>query len=97
VQSDAALVDCVKQGNTAAYEQLVSRYQRVALVAALRVVKDRQQAEDVVQDSLVLAYRRLDSLRDGSRFGAWLLRITTREAVRVAKNRRVAVSVEQTG
>jgi RNA polymerase sigma-70 factor (ECF subfamily) len=97
VQSDAALVDSVKQGETAAYEQLVLRYQHAALVAALRVVKDRQQAEDVVQDALVLAYRHLQSLRDGSRFGPWLLQITRREAVRAAKSRRQAVPVQQVG
>jgi RNA polymerase sigma-70 factor (ECF subfamily) len=93
VQPDSVLVDRVKQGDIVAYEQLVVRYQRAAMVAALRILKDRQQAEDVVQESFVIAYQRFASLRDGSKFGLWLMRITKREAVRAARKRRPVVSI----
>jgi RNA polymerase sigma-70 factor, ECF subfamily len=96
VQPDSVLVDRVKQGDVPAYEQLVVRYQRVAIVVALRVLKDRQQAEDVVQESFVIAYRHFASLRDGSKFGPWLTRITKREAVRAARKRRPVVSIGPT-
>jgi RNA polymerase sigma-70 factor (ECF subfamily) len=93
VQSDSVLVGRVKQGDVPAYEQLVVRYQRVAMVAALRVLKDRQQAEDVVQESFVVAYQHFASLRNGSKFGPWLMHITKRQAVRAARKRRPVVSI----
>jgi RNA polymerase sigma-70 factor, ECF subfamily len=96
VQPDSVLVDRVRQGDVPAYEQLVVRYQRVAMVAALRVLKDRQQAEDVVQESFVIAYQRFASLRNGSKFGPWLMRITKRQAVRAARQRRPVVSIGPT-
>ncbi|MGO8751217.1 MAG: RNA polymerase sigma factor [Thermoguttaceae bacterium] len=59
----------------------------------MRVVKDRQQAEDVVQESLILAYQHLASLRNGSMFGPWLTRITQRQAVRAGRKRRPVVTI----
>jgi RNA polymerase sigma-70 factor (ECF subfamily) len=93
MQPDTVLVDRVKQGDVAAYESLVVRYQPVAMMAALRVLKDRQQAEDVVQESFVVAYRRLGSLRNGSKFAPWLMRITKRQAVRAARKRWPVVEI----
>ena len=93
MQPDSVLVDRVQKGDVLAYEQLVVRYQRIAMVAALRVVKDRQQAEDVVQESLILAYQHLASLRNGSMFGPWLTRITQRQAVRAGRKRRPVVTI----
>jgi len=97
VEPDSVLVDRVKQGDADAYEELVSRYERLARVVALRIVGDHHGAEDVVQDALVLAYRRLGSLRDGSKFGPWLMRIAKREAVRAARRRPATTSIESTG
>jgi RNA polymerase sigma-70 factor, ECF subfamily len=93
VEPDSVLVDGVQRGDVPAYEQLVDRYQRLAMLAALRVLKDRQQAEDVVQESFVIAYQQIASLRDGSKFGHWLMRITKRQAVRAARKRREVVSI----
>jgi len=93
VQPDSAIVRRVQQGDTDAYEQLVARYERSARVAALRVVNDHHLAEDVVQQAFVIAYERLTSLRDGAKFGPWLLRITMRQAIRTARERGLSLSL----
>jgi len=89
-QSDASLVACACGGETAAFGELVSRYENAARVVALRHVRDHHSAEDVAQAAFVRAFEQLGSLRDGSKFSAWLLRIVQREAMRVAGQRRHA-------
>jgi len=82
MQPDSVLVQLVKDGQVSAYEDLVVRYRRAGMLTALRIVRNHHAAEDVVQESFVVAYRRLDTLRDGSKFGGWLMRIVGRQAVR---------------
>jgi len=94
VHEDAALVDRVKQGDADAYEQLVVRYERAAKVLALQIVGDRNLAEDVLQDAFITAYEKLGTLRDGSRFGPWLMQIAKRQAIRYARKRRSTAPLE---
>lgn len=51
------------------------------------VLGDRQEAEDVVQEALVLAWKRLDLLEDPEKFRGWVSRITTRSATDVVRRR----------
>ena len=93
MQHDSELIRLADEGNREAYGELAKRYERLALVATIGIIRDRHLAEDAVQEALVSAYRRLDSLRDRSKFGAWLTQITRREAIRVAKRHRKAESL----
>ena len=63
------------QGNADAFEPLVRRYQNAAFAVAMGFLRDRTDAEDVVQDAFVAAYCKLSQLRDPSIFGSWLHRI----------------------
>ncbi|MHC4406204.1 MAG: RNA polymerase sigma factor [Planctomycetota bacterium] len=96
MQQDLELVRRVKEGQTDAYEPLVRRYECAARVTALRVLGDHHAAEDVVQEAFVVAHKHLGSLRDGSKFGPWLMRITRRRALRAARRRQPAVSIDAT-
>ena len=62
-------------GNAQAFEPLVQHYQNAAFATALRYVRSRADAQDVVQDAFVAAYCRLGQLRDRRHFGRWLMRI----------------------
>ena len=86
--SDAQIVERVRRGDAAAYGTLVERYERAALAAALPVLRDVHAAQDVVQDVFVLCFTKLASLRDGSRFGPWLLKTVGREAVHASRRSR---------
>ena len=86
--SDAQIVERVRRGDAAAYGTLVERYERAALAAALSVLQDVHAAQDVVQDVFVLCFTKLASLRDGSRFGPWLLKTVGREAVHASRRSR---------
>jgi RNA polymerase sigma-70 factor (ECF subfamily) len=64
------------------------------LVRLARAVAGDAEAEDVVQEALLVAWRKLPHLRDGSKFPAWAARIVYRRAVRRAKATRCLASVE---
>lgn len=74
-QSDEALVAAVLDGRVREYRRLVERYQRPFLRYAERMVSSPAVAADVVQDSFVSAYRKLDTCEQPERFAAWCFQI----------------------
>ena len=81
-------MDAVLAGDREAFRRLVER-ESVALVRAChRILGDRSDAEDAAQEALVTAYRQLASWRGDGPFGAWLMRIGIRIALRQAGKRR---------
>ncbi len=85
---DMALVRRVQGGDTRAFDLLVSKYQiRLAKLVG-RMVSDRADVQDVVQEAFIKAYRALPNFRGESAFYTWLYRI----AINAAKNHLVARS-----
>ena len=78
---DAALVDSLRAQMPMAFDNLVRRHERRLLNVALRVTNNREDAEDVVQESFLKVFRRLESFRGDSRFATWLTRITINQAL----------------
>ncbi|MDR1517572.1 MAG: RNA polymerase sigma factor [Dysgonamonadaceae bacterium] len=73
--TEPARVQQVLSGNTSAFTYFVEAYQDMAITIAYRVCGNMQDAEDVVQDSFVKAYRNLHAFRGESKFSSWLYRI----------------------
>jgi RNA polymerase sigma-70 factor (ECF subfamily) len=88
VIEEAALVARAKDGDLAAYEELVELHQGTAFRVAWLITRSSADAEEVAQDAFLKAYRALDRFRDGAPFRPWLLQIVANEA----RNRRVADS-----
>lgn len=87
---DASLVALAKTGDFTAFEQLVSRYERRLFATAMRIVGRRQDAEEVVQDTLTSVIEHLSDFRQESRFYTWLMRIAVNHALKLLrKNRRI--------
>lgn len=82
------LVSLSLAGNDGAYGELVRRYQRAVIGSAYKVLRDFALAEDAAQDAFVSAWMSLDKLRDTSRFGAWVCRISRNRAVNIASKYR---------
>ena len=74
-------VQQVLSGNSSAFGYFVETYQHMAYTIAVRVCGNGQDAEDVVQESFVKAYRNLHTFRRDSRFSSWLYRIVYNTAV----------------
>ena len=75
VHNDRRVIDEILAGNQRAYAALVDRYKDRALTMATRLVGDRAEAEELVQDAFVRAYRSLERFRRESAFGTWFYRI----------------------
>jgi RNA polymerase sigma factor (sigma-70 family) len=80
------LVERARQGDNAAFQDLVERYQQLALRVAYVITHDQGEAEDSAQEAFVKAHRALGRFRAGSPFRPWLLTIVSNEA----RNRRTS-------
>lgn len=85
---DAELIGRVLAGERETYAVLVQRYQEGLYRHALGMVGDGDAAADLVQDSFVKAYTRLDTCQDRDRFAAWIFRIVRNRCRDWLKNRR---------
>ena len=72
---DLALVQASRNGNTAAFEELIKRYDRKLLRIALNVTRNHEDSEEAVQDTFLKAYRNLDRFQGNAKFSTWLYRI----------------------
>jgi RNA polymerase sigma-70 factor (ECF subfamily) len=79
--TDDDLVERARQGDPAAFGELVDRHRRAVYRAALAVLGSHADAEDAAQDALIAAFRRLDTFRGRSSFKTWLLAIAWNEAI----------------
>jgi len=77
----AALIRRAQAGNRAAFEQIYRRFERPVFTLALRMLADRGEAEDVLQDTMLRLFDRVHSFRGESPFWAWLRRIAVNEAL----------------
>src|SRR5215510_12929413 len=84
---DEMLVVAAILGDLEAFDELALRY-RAAVVRAAQSIVGREDAEDVAQDSLLLAFKALPSIEDPTRFAAWLAAITRHRAFRFNKRER---------
>jgi RNA polymerase sigma-70 factor (ECF subfamily) len=82
---DEVLVLAAILGNLEAFEELVVRY-RPAVVRLARTIVGTDYAEDVAQESLLLAFKALPSIEEPRKFGAWLSAITRHRALRFSKS-----------
>jgi RNA polymerase sigma-70 factor (ECF subfamily) len=87
IDSDAALVNSLRTGDTGAFEVLVKRHQGRLLKTALNITNNREDAEEAVQDAFLKAFKHLDNFRGHSRFVTWLTRITINQALMVMRAR----------
>jgi RNA polymerase sigma-70 factor, ECF subfamily len=91
VLSDSQLVERVRRGDVESFGALCRRYERSVLALALAELRDIHTAEDVTQATLLLAFQRLVTLRNASKFGPWLLQIARRQVIEAARKRQVPV------
>jgi RNA polymerase sigma-70 factor (ECF subfamily) len=85
---DLDLVHASKNGDVAAFEQLVKRYDRTLLRIAQHVTHNREDSEDVVQEAFLKAFEHLGDFREDSKFSTWLIRITLNQSLMKLRKQR---------
>jgi RNA polymerase sigma-70 factor (ECF subfamily) len=91
--SDEVLVVAAKRGDTRAFETLVLRHERTVLAVAQRITNNREDAEDVAQESFHRAFLHLGGFQEKSRFSTWLTRIVMNQAFMLLRGRRRVLEV----
>ncbi len=93
--TDRDIIDSVRAGNTRSYATLVDRHKDRAMTLAVRLIRSREEAEEIVQDAFLRAYRNLDQFRGEAKFSTWFYRILYNLCMtRVARRRGNLVTFE---
>jgi len=92
--TDQQLIDKTLKGDTRAFGELVERYQAFVFTIVIRIVKVREEAEEVAQDSFIKAFQSLASYRGESKFSSWLYSIAYRKALDALRKNKKNSSLE---
>ena len=87
-ERDAALVDGARRHDPEALKELMTRYSPRIFRLAQRITRNREDAEEVSQDSFARAFLHMDSFRGDSRFSTWLVRIAINQSLMKLRTRR---------
>jgi RNA polymerase sigma-70 factor (ECF subfamily) len=91
-QSDAMLAERAQAGDRSAYGDLVKRHMRSVFAIAYRMVRNQQDAEDIVQDAFIAALAAIQSFDITRPFAPWIARIVARKALNALEKQRVRQS-----
>ena len=89
--TDQYLIQCTLNGDTNAFANLVNRHQVYVFTLVVRMIKTKEDAEEIAQDVFIKAYRSLKDFKGESKFTTWLYRIayrTTLDHIRKNKKRQ---------
>jgi RNA polymerase sigma-70 factor (ECF subfamily) len=93
IDEEAAVVARARLGNANAFNELLRRYERKIFRLALHITQNREDAEDVLQESFLKAYEHLDQFQGQSKFYTWIVRIAVNQALMKLRKRKSDRSV----
>jgi RNA polymerase sigma-70 factor (ECF subfamily) len=88
IDDEAALVAQARTGNAAAFSSLVERYDGKIFRLAQHITQNREDAEDVLQETFLKAYEHLDQFQGAARFYTWIVRIAVNQALMKLRKRK---------
>lgn len=83
------LIDACKKGNRQAQYELYKHYSKPMFNVALRIIQQRDEAEDVLQECFIDMFNKLDSWRGESSFGSWFKRIVVNRSINSIKRKKL--------
>lgn len=89
--NDNELISKVLSGDHQAYAGLVNRYQNYVFTLTLRMVKNREDAEEVAQDVFIKAYKYLADFRGASKFSTWLYTIVNNTCISFLRKKKLEI------
>ena len=84
------LVERCKQGDVRSYGHLYNQYAKAMFSTCFRLLNDRIEAEDVLQEAFTEAFRHLDDFQYKSSFGAWLKQIVVNKSINHLRKKKLA-------
>lgn len=97
VDDEQELISRARRGDTASFSVLIRRYEGKIFRLAMNITQNREDAEDVLQESFLKAYEHLDQFLGNSKFYTWVVRIAVNQALMKLRKRRSdrAVSLDE--
>lgn len=87
--NDQHYINLIINGDTNAFSVLVNRYKDLVYTLTLRMLKNRQEAEEVAQDTFIKVYKSLSKFKGDSKFSTWIYKIAYRTSLdRIKKNKK---------
>jgi RNA polymerase sigma-70 factor, ECF subfamily len=95
---ETTLVAQAREGDTTAFGELVRRYESKIFRLAQHITQNREDAEDVLQETFMKAYEHLDQFQGNSKFYTWIVRIAVNQALMKLRRRKTdkSVSLDET-
>ncbi len=75
INDENILIEAINNGDTKAYAQLVDRYKDLVYTLALRMLKHKEEAEEVAQDTFIKVFKSLDNFKGDSKFSTWIYKV----------------------
>lgn len=91
--SDSEIISKLRAGDTSGYAELVERYSDKVNNLALRITRNEEDAEEILQDVFITVYRKIDKFEGKSAFSSWLYRITVNTAFMKLRKRKKHASL----
>lgn len=88
-REDDVLVEDAIGGDEQAYSKLVDKYERALYFHILKMIKDREQVEDLVQEAFVKAFNNLNTYSNSYAFSTWLYRIATNHTIDYLRKKKL--------
>jgi RNA polymerase sigma-70 factor (ECF subfamily) len=88
-KDDIYYIEKVKAGQTNYFSYIVERYQDIVFSIALKVLRNREDAEEIAQESFIKAYKSLHTFKGTAKFSTWLYRITYNNCISEVRKRKI--------
>lgn len=89
-KDDQYYLEQISSGNTNAYAMLINKHKTMAFNVALRITRNREDAEEVIQDAFLKVYYSLKEFEGKSKFSTWLYRIVYNQAISKIRKKNIA-------
>ena len=96
--NDQDIINLVLEGNTNAFAVLVDRYKDLVFTLSLKMLQNREEAEEAAQDTFVKVYKSLQTFRQESKFSTWIYKITYNnclDRLKKQKRKRQVVAIDE--
>jgi RNA polymerase sigma-70 factor, ECF subfamily len=99
IRTDLELIESLKKGDELSFNELLTRYSEKVHNLAMRITRNEEDAEEILQDVFVTVHKKIDKFEGKSAFSSWLYRVTANTAFMKLRKRRQApaVSLEEFG
>ena len=88
IKPDEYYINQTLEGNVNAYAFLVEKYKHMVYTLSIRIVNNREEAEEISQDVFVKAFKKLDSFKGDSKFSTWIYKIAYYASLDVVKRNK---------